>query len=144
MKTGILYQLMTAFGAYRAAPTRPFAPPYEPALQPRHDPVGRVQPYARRGRRIYSEDEKTAVWNKAQPIMGWDPDEWRVDHRGNPLFRLHYRDPNSSFGWEIAAIVDPAAGGSDDLSNLRPSLCKPGGREEPHLGRAPNLNSSAR
>jgi hypothetical protein len=68
----------------------------------------------------FSAEAKAAVWEKAQPMIGWDPAQWRVDHRGNPIFHSHYGDPGSAFGWEIGHILDPAAGGADDLSNLRP------------------------
>jgi hypothetical protein len=136
MKPGFLTQLMSAFT--RPAPARPFAPPFEPAVTPRHDPpVGRVDPaaYRSRGRTAFTEDQKAAVWHKGQPIIGWDPAEWRVDHRGNPLFRLHYRDSTSAFGWEVGYILDPGSGGAGEIANLRPVRCARAAPEEPHLGR---------
>jgi hypothetical protein len=92
--------------AYLAAPERIlFAPP--------------------RADRSYGDREKVAVWAKGRPILGWDPEDWRVDHRGDPIFRHHYGDPQSAFGWEIAAI---APEGGEELANLRPQRCQ---RAEP-------------
>ena len=136
MKPGFLFQLMSAF--HRAPTPRPFAPPFEPEVTPQHDPVGRVDPAERRarGRTIFTDEQRAGVWSKGQPIIGWDPDEWRIDHKGNPLFRLHYRDAASSFGWEIGYIIEPGSGGSDELFNLRPVRSVRAAPDQPHLGRA--------
>jgi len=69
--------------------------------------------------RAYSELERAAVWRKGQPMDGWDTEDWRVDHRGNPIFRHHYGDSDSAFGWQVGRIT---ADGGDDLGNLRPEL----------------------
>jgi len=74
--------------------------------------------------REYGEEEKAAVWHKGQPILGWSPDEWRMDHQGRPLFRPAYDDTGCEFGWKIAHIVPRERGGTDDLSNLRPVCCE--------------------
>lgn len=74
-----------------------------------------------RAERAFSDRDKVAVWAKGRPIVGWDPEDWRVDHRGDPIFRHHYGDAQSAFGWEIATIA-PDAG--EELVNLRPQRCK--------------------
>src|SRR5688500_10648761 len=75
--------------------------------------------------RDFDERERAAIWRKGRAIIGWDADDWRVDHLGNPIFRHHYADPDSAFGWTIALV---AAEGGDDLANLRPQLCHQPGR----------------
>jgi hypothetical protein len=82
---------------------------------------GRALFAAPRADRTYSDREKVAVWQKGRPIVGWDPEDWRVDHRGDPIFRHHYGDPQSAFGWEIGTI---ASDGGSDLANLRPQRCR--------------------
>jgi hypothetical protein len=124
MKPGFLYQLMNALGGQRPATAR-YGPPFHD-IEPSRAPV-RPRPASsgtasRWERRLEVTDAlKATVWEKGQPIVGWDPNDWRVDHRGNPLFRLHYGDSRSSFGWEIGRIAD---GDADDVGNLRPQLCK--------------------
>ena len=124
MKPGFLFQLVSALRPDRAGAVRPFAPVNDDLLPP----VKPVSFKPSRPRGVYSDIEKAAVWAKGQPIVGWDPDEWRVDHRGNPLFRMHYGDKISAFGWEVGLIVDLARGGSQEISNLRPQLAR---RPEP-------------
>jgi hypothetical protein len=75
--------------------------------------------------RSFSDREKVAVWQKGRPILGWDPEDWRVDHRGDPIFRHHYGDAQSAFGWEVGTI-GPDAG--EDLANLCPQRCQPAER----------------
>jgi len=120
MKPGFLFQLVSALRHDRGGAVRPFAPDNDDMLAP----VKPVSFRPSRPRGVYSDAEKLAVWAKGQPIVGWDPDEWRVDHRGNPLFRMHYGDKISAFGWEIGLIVDRTRGGGDDIANLRPQLAR--------------------
>ena len=75
--------------------------------------------------RSYSDRDKVAVWQKGRPIVGWDSEDWRVDHRGDPIFRHHYGDSQSAFGWEIGTI---GPDGAEDLANLRPQRCPPAER----------------
>jgi hypothetical protein len=72
------------------------------------------------GPRAYDELERAAIWQKGRPMPGWDPEDWRIDHRGNPIFRHHYADDQSAFGWEIE-LIRPDEG--DSLANVRPQLC---------------------
>jgi hypothetical protein len=137
MRNSLLSQLARAVGILRPAPAPPFGGAWIDAMpSPEHD-----RPARPRARRPYSEEQKAAVWGKAQPIVGWDPADWRVDHKGNPIFRQHYRDTGSAFGWEIGRI---AGTGSDDLGNLRPQLCQAPEAEAASAGRTLNLDPFAR
>ena len=116
MRTSLLTQFARALGLVRPAPAPPFGGVwFEAPPPPAHD--HRARPLARRS---FSEAQKAAVWQKGQPMIGWDPSDWRVDHHGNPIFRQHYRDSGSAFGWEVGRIV---VDGGDDLANLRPQIC---------------------
>ena len=60
------------------------------------------------------------VWNKAIPIEGYNPSEYRYDIAGNIIAYLAYGDRKSTYGWEMDHILPVSQGGSDTLSNLRP------------------------
>ena len=136
MKPSLLTQMARAIGLLRQAPAPPFGAAWFDAgavASPEHD--GRP-----RRPRTYDEQQKAAVWQKAQPIIGWDPADWRVDHRGNPIFRHHYGDSGSAFGWEVGQVV---ANGSADLRNLRPQLCQTPRETPAPFDRALNLDPFA-
>jgi len=120
MRQNWFRQVTRALGIARPLPV-PFTTWFDEAGAGRALPPS---PFQKPAKRVYSEEQKAVVWQKGRPIIGWDPNHWRVDHKGNPLFRLDYGDPASSFGWEIGHIVDREKGGSDDLSNLRPQQCR--------------------
>jgi hypothetical protein len=100
----------------RALPFRPawFEAAYLAAPEP---PV----PAQLRDPRAFNDQEKAAIWQKGRPILGWDPNDWRVDDSGEPIFRHHYGDPQSAFGWEVGRVV-PVRG--DEFANLRPRRCQ--------------------
>src|SRR5262245_48026298 len=90
----------------------------EPAApEPQPEPPAMSQLAATRA---FDERERALVWQRARRIIGWDPDDWRVDYRGRPMYRHHYADPVSSFGWDIGLVE---ADGGEDLANLHPVLC---------------------
>lgn len=63
-------------------------------------------------------DKKDAVWNKARPIRGKDPDKYRQDPYGNEMYYDSYGQ-DSEKGWEIDHIKPKARGGSDATVNLQ-------------------------
>ena len=65
---------------------------------------------------------KTAVWEKATTVQGYDPNVWRKDVAGAWIKWGAYgdRDNELGFGWEIDHLKPVAKEGTDSLSNLRP------------------------
>ena len=64
-----------------------------------------------------------SVWLKGRPIEGYDPVVWRRDDADRPMLHDDYGDDESVFGWTVDHIVPPSAGGTDEISNLRPINC---------------------
>jgi hypothetical protein len=67
-------------------------------------------------------DERTieAVWQKGKAAAGNNPDIWRKDSCGAWMWRTHYGNRASQYGWEIVQNMPADDGGSDALDNLRP------------------------
>ena len=65
-----------------------------------------------------SKRQRNAVWNKAQPVRGKNPSQFRRDVAGNVLFRGAYgkKGPKS---WEVDHKRPVSKGGSNRLSNLQ-------------------------
>src|SRR5262245_43688652 len=61
----------------------------------------------------------SAVWNKATPVDGYDPDLYRKDRCGAWIALRQY-SMTTELGWEVDHIYPRAYGGSDDLDNLQP------------------------
>lgn len=85
-------------------------------------------------------DKKFLVWQKGQPIKGYDASVWRHDDNGNVIRFDEYGNRLSEYGWEFDHYPTPASlGGSDAVSNLRPlhwkSNAKHGGYLSGLLGR---------
>ena len=57
------------------------------------------------------------IWEKGRALSDWDASKWRMDECGAWMFREHYRNENSDFGWQIEKV---SAAGSDSSEHLRP------------------------
>jgi hypothetical protein len=60
-----------------------------------------------------------AVWAKAHPIGGSNPDKFRKDACGAVIVKSSF-GKDSQFGWEVDHILPVSKGGKDDLHNLQP------------------------
>jgi hypothetical protein len=67
----------------------------------------------------FNDLEIATVWSKALGIPGQDMRLWRQDQCGAYMYRDHYSNTNSKWGWEIDHIQPVAHRGTDDLSNLQ-------------------------
>jgi hypothetical protein len=65
-----------------------------------------------------------SVWEKGHIVEGADKETWRQDDYGNWINRWAHNDQSSAFGWHADHILPKALGGSDDLWNRRPLLCR--------------------
>lgn len=65
-------------------------------------------------------DQKTMdkVWEKARPVRGLDPNEFRQDPYGNRIRKGEYGKVSRE-GWEIDHIKPESKGGSDHIRNLQ-------------------------
>lgn len=69
----------------------------------------------------YSEEVIQAVWEKGRALPDLDPNEWRQDQCGAWMYREHYGNLNSEFGWKTLNVVP---GGKEEPENLRPFHCQ--------------------
>jgi hypothetical protein len=60
-----------------------------------------------------------AVWEKAHPVAGSNPDKFRKDACGALMVKSSF-GKTSQFGWEIDHILPTSKGGKDALQNLQP------------------------
>jgi hypothetical protein len=65
----------------------------------------------------WNETTIQAVWEKGQPVSGYDRDKYRQDACSAWMSRVEYGNRNSTYGWEVDHD-DP--NGGDYLSNLQP------------------------
>lgn len=61
---------------------------------------------------------KEAVWDKAKPIRGMDPDTHRQDPYGNQMY-YHSYGKDTEQGWSLDHIRPSSRGGSNDIINLQ-------------------------
>lgn len=65
-----------------------------------------------------SANSKAAVWSKAKPIRGKNPDTHRQDPYGNTIVYSNYGKTTPT-GWQKDHIKPSSRGGSDHISNLQ-------------------------
>jgi len=65
------------------------------------------------------QQKKDDVWDKGQKMRGKDPDLYRKDKLGNPMYKPSY-GKSTSMGWEIDHSKAQSKGGTDHLNNLQP------------------------
>lgn len=68
----------------------------------------------------WTPQQLSAIWAKASPVTGYDPNVWRQDGRRAWIGWQSYGKRNSLYGWEVDHIQPVERGGSDAMSNLRP------------------------
>ena len=68
----------------------------------------------------YGEAMKRAIWEKAQQMSRFDPEEWRLDRAGRVIHWHAYDDRDSKYGWEIHR--DPGIAGdiAEEMNFLKP------------------------
>ena len=65
------------------------------------------------------KDKKDQVWEKGSKMRGKDPNLYRKDIYGNPMY-YHSYGKTSTMGWNIDHSKPKSAGGTDHLNNLQP------------------------
>lgn len=62
--------------------------------------------------------QKEKAWGNAKKIRGKDPNKYRQDPYGNPMYKPSYGKA-SDMGWEVDHIKPKSKGGSDSTKNLQ-------------------------
>ena len=62
--------------------------------------------------------QKEQAWNNARPISGKNPNLYRRDSAGNPIYKPAY-GKNGSQSWEVDHRKPKSKGGTDSPRNLQ-------------------------
>jgi 5-methylcytosine-specific restriction endonuclease McrA len=65
-----------------------------------------------------TERQKQAAWEKAKKMLLRNPNLWKRDSLGNPIYKPAY-GTEGKYGWEVDHIRPKARGGSDSPRNLQ-------------------------
>ncbi|MCZ4272956.1 HNH endonuclease signature motif containing protein [Maritalea porphyrae] len=68
---------------------------------------------------MFDQQNRQAIWRKAQPIPNYDPNIWRWDKFGNVIKYANY-GLTTEHGWEYDHITPSSLGGGDEIPNLQP------------------------
>ena len=79
-----------------------------------------AKPNTDRFERLFDEATKQTVWQKGQPVQGYDSVQYRKDTCGAWMEYKEHGNVNSARGWEIDHVKPKAANGGDELANLQP------------------------
>ena len=84
-----------------------------------------------------------AVWQKGNPIPGFDGSIYKTDNEGYIMEYSRYGQERT-FGWEIEMKVPAEEGGTDNISNFIP-VCREGikKRNKEALEAAGNISNKA-
>ena len=69
----------------------------------------------------WTDEILDSVWAKGKTVIDYDPALVRKDYRGRRMLRNEHGDTDSIYGWEVDHIIRVSDGGSDHISNLRPT-----------------------
>ena len=67
----------------------------------------------------FDETTLRQVWNSAQSVVGYDPNQYRKDLCGAWIAWGAY-GTTADYGWEVDHAFPVSAGGTDVISNLQP------------------------
>ena len=65
-----------------------------------------------------TKEQINKAWDNADKMRGKDPDLYRKDPYGNPMYR-HSHGKSSEMGWDVDHITPKSRGGSDSTKNLQ-------------------------
>lgn len=64
------------------------------------------------------KDQIEKAWNNAKKVNGKDPQTYRANPYGNPIYKPSY-GKSSPMGWELDHIQPKSRGGSDLNNNMQ-------------------------
>lgn len=65
-----------------------------------------------------TKKQREHAWEKASKIRGQNPNLWRRDAKGHPMYKPAY-GTEGDVGWEVDHKRPKAKGGSDSLRNVK-------------------------
>jgi 5-methylcytosine-specific restriction endonuclease McrA len=65
-----------------------------------------------------SQKQKEIAWDKADPILGKNPNLWRLDPYGHTIYKPAYGKEGDQ-GWQVDHKHPKSKGGTDNPRNLQ-------------------------
>jgi len=75
-------------------------------------------PWADRADRNWRNGDREAAWSNARQVAGRDPNRWREDAYGAPMYYHNYGQ-RTNMGWDIDHRREITRGGTNAYSNLQ-------------------------